>query len=263
MRLTLYVFATFLLAGCTIENEESTLKVDHVNIWVQNPKYGKEKLEEIGFTSIPDSLCKVHAGQGTTGRYFYFLNAYLELIFIHNEEEFQRNVERNRKLDFVERANSPQNGFSPFSVALKMADYDKESIPFETVEYQQEWMGESNRIFAARNSKFNKAEPSLFVVYPEIEYDTFESMEDLSIIPEEYSMWREFYKHKNGAEKISKIRIHSNEVNHKSETVKMLKAIKEIELVEGEAYLMEIYFDDQRKNEVYDMRPEIPLKIYL
>lgn len=263
MRLISCILIVLTLAGCKIDKEESKLKVDHVNIWLENPKLAKEKLEQIGFTSIPDSLCKIHEGQGTTGRYFYFLNSYLEFIFIYDEEEFKKNGKKNNKLDFIERSNSPENGFSPFSIALQMDDYNKDEIPFKTIEYSQGWMGPSNKIYVAENSKIKKGEPSVFVVFPEIEYDVFESMEDLSKIPEEYSMWRAFYKHKNGAEKITKIKIHSRELDGKSETVKILNEIKGVELVEGEEYLMELYFDNHKKNEVYDMRPEIPLKIYL
>lgn len=252
-----------MLAGCKTAEEEAKLGIDHINIWVKNPQIAKEKLEQIGFTGVPDSLCQIHKGQGTSGRYFYFLNGYLELIFVYDEEEFKTNGEKNKELDFMERSNSPENGFLPFSIALKMEDYNKEQIPFEIVEYSQEWMGESNQIYVAKNSKIKKEEPSLFVIYPEIQYDIFDSKDDLSKIPEEYSIWREFYKHKNGAEKISKVKIYTSKLDSTSETIKMLKELKEVELVVGEEYLMELYFDDQKKNEIYDMRPEIPLKIYL
>jgi len=263
MRIIIFILSVLVLIGCDTVNEETKLEVDHINIWLKNPKIAKEKLEQIGFVGIPDSLCKVHKGQGTTGRYFYFLNAYLELIFVYDELEFKMNVEKNNQLDFIERSNSPDNGFLPFSIALKMKNYNKEKIPFEYINYSQDWMGESNEICVAKNSKIKKEEPSLFVIYPEIEFDVFESKKDLSKIPEEYSLWREFYKHKNGAEKISKIKIHTNKLDSKSETVKMLKDLREVELVIGEEYLMELYFDNQKKNEVYDLRPEIPLKIYL
>lgn len=263
MRIILYVLVVLVFTGCKAAKEESKLAIDHVNIWVKNPKIAKEKLEQIGFTGIPDSLSQVHKGQGTTGRYFYFLNSYLEFIFVYDEEEFKANGEKNNELDFIERSKSPENGFLPFSIALKMANYNKKNIPFEIIEYSQDWMGESNEIYVAKNSKIKKGEPSLFIVYPEIEFDVFESKEGLSKIPEEYSMWREFYKHKNGAEKISKIKIYTNELDSKSETVKTLQGLKEVELVLGEEYLMEIYFDHQKKNEIYDMRPEIPLIIYL
>lgn len=263
MRLILCILIPLILNGCTIDKEASGLSVDHVNIWLSNPVEAKEKLEQIGFTSIPDSLSQIHKGQGTTGKYFYFLNGYLEFIYVNNEEEFKLNAEKNDELDFLERANNQKNGYSPYSVALKMEKYNQEKIPFETIGYSQEWMGKKNRIYAAKNSKVKKEEPSVFVVYPEIEYENFENIDSLSRIPEEYSIWREFYKHKNGAEKISKIIIHTNELNDKSETIETLNQLENVKLIKGEEYLMELYFDDNRQNKFYDMRPELPLKIYL
>ncbi|KOY51996.1 hypothetical protein I602_1556 [Polaribacter dokdonensis DSW-5] len=46
-------------------------------------------MTQIGFTSVPDSLSAIHEGQGTTGRYFRFLNSYLELIFVYNQKELE------------------------------------------------------------------------------------------------------------------------------------------------------------------------------
>ena len=57
----------------TVVNSSTELRIDHVNIWVKNPKKAKEKLIEIEFSSVPDSLSEIHKGQGTSGRYFYFL----------------------------------------------------------------------------------------------------------------------------------------------------------------------------------------------
>ena len=257
------ILSIIMLIGCAKEPEASNLKMDHVNIWVKNPKEAKEKLEAIGFTAVPDSLSQVHAGQGTTGRYFYFLNGYLELIYKYDDKEFKTNANINNSLDFVERSESPDNGYLPFGVALKMKNYNKEDLPFKTIEYHQEWMGESNRIYAAKNSKTKKEEPSIFVVYPFIEFDVFESMDSLTNIPDAYSIWRTFYKHKNGAEKISLIKIYSNKLDPESETIKTLSKLKNIEIKEGKEYLMEVFFDHQRQNKTYDLRPELPLKIYL
>ena len=263
MRLFLYWFFLTILIGCGNENESPNLVIDHFNIWVDNPAEGKKKLEEIGFTAVPDSLSQIHKGQGTTGRYFYFLNMYLELIFINDQEEFEANVRKNDQLDFMERSNSADNGFSPFSVALKIAPYQPEEIPFKTIPYAQDWMGEGNTIFVAKNSKLKKTEPSLFFVYPIIEYDVFERKADLSKIPEEYALWRQFYYHKNGAEKVTKIKIHTNQLEEESETVRALQQMENVELIEGKEYLMEVYFDYHQQKKFYDLRPELPLKIYL
>lgn len=268
MRIIVALLILMILNGCQAEKEASqattsNLQVDHVNLWVADPTAGKQKLEALGFTAIPDSLSTVHQGQGTTGRYFYFLNAYLELIFINNQEEFVQNAQKNNQLDFMERANHLENGFAPFSVSLQMKDYDQTKIPFETIAYGQDWMGEEHRIYVAKNAKIKKEEPSIFVIYPSIAYDIFDTKADLSKIPEEYALWRSFYYHKNGAEKISKIKIHTHPWDDQSATIKALQQMELVELVAGENYLMELYFDNQRQGKSYDLRPELPLKIHL
>lgn len=255
------VLTIITLFAC--KNQAPNLATDHINIWVKDPIQAKEKLAEIGFDAVPDSLSTIHTGQGTTGRYFYFLNGYLELIYVYDEKEFIENATTNASLDFIERSKSPENGYLPFSVALQMKDYDKTKIPFKTVAYHQDWMKENDNIYAAENSKTKKEEPSIFVIYPEMEYDKFEHMDSLVNIPEEYAIWRSFYKHRNGAEKISKIKIYTTQVNKDSKTIKCLNAIENVEVKEGMEYLMELYFDEQKQQKTYDLRPEIPLKIYL
>lgn len=278
MNLVNYIILLSLLVGlssCQMEKKihlntpkldvtvTTGLDVDHVNIWVNNPIKAKEKLNDIGFTSVPDSLSQIHEGQGTSGRYFYFLNAYLELIFVHDKKELVKNSQKNKKLDFVERASFKENGASPFSMALKMKDYNTEKIPFEKVRYHQDWMKEDAYIYAASNSKLNLEEPSIFVVYPEIESDSFATMSDLKKIPEEYSFVRDFYNHPNGAQKITRIKITSTDLNEETKTMKAINKIENVTVQKGKEHLMELYFDNQLQKKSFDLRPELPLIIYL
>lgn len=245
------------------KNIVSDLQVDHLNIWVKNPEKAKQKLIDIGFTSIPDSLSKIHTGQGTTGRYFYFLNNYLELIFVYNQNELEQNNIKNKDLDFTERANFEKNGASPFSIALKVKDYNTEKIPFQKIRYHQDWMEGNASIYSAKNSKINLKEPSIFVVYPEIESERFETMSDLKNIPDEYAFARAFYKHPNGAKKITNINITSTDLDIKTETIKAINGIKNITVKSGKEHLMKLYFDNNIQGKTFDLRPELPLIVYL
>ena len=245
------------------ENISTDLQLDHFNIWVKNPKKTKERLNEIGFTSVPDSLSQIHEGQGTAGRYFNFLNGYLELIFVYNQNELEENNEKNKDLDFIERANFEQNGASPFSIALKVKGYNVEKIPFEKVRYHQDWMEENVNIYSAKNSKTHLKEPSIFVVYPEIESERFETLSDLKNIPEEYALWREFYQHPNGAQKITDIIISSSDLNLNTETIKAVNGIENLTIKSGKEHLMELHFDNDIQGKSFDLRPELPLIIYL
>ncbi len=269
MKLAILLCLTLLLTSCTSNEaptgseEVSTLGIDHINVWVKDPIKAKAELERLGFTAVPDSLSQIHHGQGTTGRYFYFLNIYLELIYVYDEVIFQENANSNPALDFIERSNSPENGYLPFGIALKMDNYDKTKIPFATVSYHQDWMGEGNNIYAAQSAKLKKAEPSVFVIYPEIEYEKFENLDSLKRIPDEYSIWRAFYQHENGAEKISKIKIYTDQLDQESSTIKNINTIENVAIKVGKEQLMELYFDDHRQKKTYDLRPTIPLILHL
>ncbi|WP_299626578.1 VOC family protein [uncultured Tenacibaculum sp.] len=245
------------------EVQQNDLTIDHLNIWVKHPQKAKNRLIELGFTAIPDSLSKVHKGQGTAGKYFYFLNGYLEFIYVYDQKELEQNASKNKDLDFIERSNFDNNNALPFSVALQLKDYNTEKIPFEKIQYHQDWMEEDSNIYAAKNSKTNLKEPSIFVVYPVIQYDKFNTLEDLQKIPEEYALWRTFYKHENGAQKITKVIITSSDLDLNSETIKTVNQIEDVTVKNGAEYLMELYFDDNKQGKSFDLRPELPLKIYL
>lgn len=76
------------------DNISSNLQIDHFNIWVNNPEIARESLTELGFNSVPDSLSAVHEGQGTAGKYFNFLNGYLELIFVYDQNKLEENIKK-------------------------------------------------------------------------------------------------------------------------------------------------------------------------
>ncbi|WP_439131886.1 hypothetical protein [Polaribacter sp.] len=260
-------FLVFVFSACDKEKQNqkksSNLQVDHFNIWTESPKLAKEKLINLGFIALPDSLSKVHHGQGTTGRYFYFLNNYLELIYVNDQKEFEENNAKNKNLDFSERANFKNNGASPFGIALKVKDYNTNKIPFKKIAYHQDWMTKNANIYAAKSSKNNLKEPSVFVVYPEIESDQFESLADLQKIPEEYSFYRTLFKHPNGAKKVSQITITSPQLDTSTPTIKALNGIENVLIKKGSEHVMELYFDKNFQKKIFDLRPELPLIIYL
>ncbi|MFK7833725.1 MAG: hypothetical protein AB8B52_10645 [Winogradskyella sp.] len=247
-----------------INEEISTdLQVDHFNIWVQNPKLAKQRLTAIGFTSLPDSLSPIHKGQGTAGRYFYFLNSYLELIFAYDHSQLEQNNTIHKDLDFTKRANFNKNGASPYSIALKMQTYHVDKIPFEKVKYHQEWMNKDENIYAAKNSKTNLKEPSVFVVHPNMQNGTFESITELENFPTDDTSWKPLFKHPNGAQKVTEIIITSSNLNLKTKTIKAVNEIENLTVKNGKEHLMELHFDNDIQGKSFDLRPDLPLIIYL
>jgi hypothetical protein len=245
------------------KNIITDLQIDHFNIWVENPTKAKEQLTNIGFASVPDSLSAIHHGQGTAGRYFNFLNGYLELIFVYDQNELEENNAIHTNLDFTDRANFEQNGASPFSIALNINDYAVDKIPFEKIRYHQDWMGEDASIYSAKNSKTHLNEPSIFVVYPEIKSKTFESFSDLAKTQVDSEVWRQSFRHPNGAKKITNIVITSVDLDVTTATMKAVNGIEDITVKNGASHLMEVYFDNNVQEKSFDLRPELPLIIYI
>jgi len=114
-------------------------------------------------------------------------------------------------------------------------------------------------IYSAKNSKTNLNEPSIFVVYPELESGTFESLTELEKYPSEDASWKAFYKHPNGAEKITDIIITSSDLNINTKTIKAVNGIENLTVKSGKEHVMELHFDNDIQGKSFDLRPELPL----
>ena len=124
-------------------------------------------------------------------------------------------------------------------------------------------MDENASIFSAKNSKTNLKEPSIFVVYPEIESGRYESLKALEKFPSEDDSWKAYFKHPNGAQKITNITITSTDLDLNTETMKAINDIENVTVKNGKAHLMELYFDNNIQKKSFDLRPELPLIIHL
>src|SRR5690606_36062135 len=103
----------------------------------------------------------------------------------------------------------------------------------------------------------------IFVVYPEIESDRFETLADLKKIPDKYALWREFYKHPNGAKKITNIIITSTDLDLTTKTIRAVNGIENLTVKNGTEHLMELFFDNNIQGKSFDLRPELPLIVHL
>ena len=62
---------------------------------------------------------------------------------------------------------------------------------------------------------------------------------------------------------MTKIIITSSDLDLKTETIKAANQIENLTIQNGKKHLMELYFDDNIQNKTFDLRPELPLIIYL
>ncbi|MBI3218686.1 MAG: glyoxalase-like domain protein [Bacteroidetes bacterium] len=89
------------------------MKVDHIFIFTDNHGKVADRLVEFGWV---EGSSRIHAGQGTTNRKFYFENFFLEVLWVHNPEELLSPLTKPTGL--WKRANHQDNNTSPFGLCL-------------------------------------------------------------------------------------------------------------------------------------------------
>lgn len=100
------------------------MSINHIFIFTDTPEKSTKELLSFGFK---EGSNRTHLGQGTKNRKFYFKNFYLELLYVHNEDEIKSDLTSPTKL--FERSQYKTINSSPFGLCL---DYDKkDTLLFE------------------------------------------------------------------------------------------------------------------------------------
>ena len=93
------------------------MNADHIFIFTND--YGKIADELIEF-GLKEGSSRIHNGQGTTNRKFYFDNFFLEILWVHNKTEI--NSELVKPIGLWQRANYQSSDFSPFGLCIVNTD---------------------------------------------------------------------------------------------------------------------------------------------
>ena len=72
--------------------------IDHIFIFSNNNGKEADKLVEFGLT---EGSSRIHPGQGTTNRKFYFENFFLEVLWVIDETEIRSELTSKTKLGNV------------------------------------------------------------------------------------------------------------------------------------------------------------------
>jgi hypothetical protein len=99
-----------------------------------------------------------HPGQGTACRRFFFENAYLELLWVHDAAEAQNPTTLPTRL--YERWSARASGASPFGVVLRSAGSAPTAPPFATWSYAAPYLPAGLGIDVAVGTQLD--EPALF-----------------------------------------------------------------------------------------------------
>lgn len=89
------------------------MNIDHIFIFTDDNGQVADQLLEFG---LSEGSNRVHVGQGTTNRKFYFDNFFLEILWVHNENEIRS--EAIKPIGLWQRADFQMNNFAPFGLCI-------------------------------------------------------------------------------------------------------------------------------------------------
>lgn len=187
---------------------------------------------------------RVHAGQGTANRCFFFHNLMLELLWVHDAGEAQSDLTRPTYL--WQRWSGQAQGTCPFGVCLRpIAGQAPKTLPFPTWDYQPAYFPAGVVIPVATNVAV-LSEPMLFYLPFAKRQDSYSGAKAQPL------------DHAFGWREVTRVSLTLTQPPP-SEELSAIVATKLLELQIGPAYLMELGFDGEFQGQHHDFRPALPL----
>jgi hypothetical protein len=121
------------------------MNIDHIFIFTNDNGIVGQELVDFGLT---EGSSRVHAGQGTTNRKFYFDNFFLEILWVHNEQELKS--EQTKPTGLWQRANFKNNNFSPFGLCIVNSE-ETNTLFKNSYKYQPDYFPEGMGIDIIKN----------------------------------------------------------------------------------------------------------------
>jgi len=239
-----------------IEHPVSKIAVDHLFFLIDTKDTGVlNKLQEAGLTPATKWQTP-HAGQGTTGNFFFFLNTYIELLVITDTAEASNNTQ-----NFGHNINNRvRSGHSRLGIGLRQIPFKKDSIPFATQVYKQKWMGRESLYMATAN--INLQQPLIFLEPPAFANMVVEKLSDLDKYAAANPEMKTYRQHAAGMEKLTVIEIYTTDRKKKWGThLKYLAAFGGITIKEAKTNYTVLVLDAGKQQKQIDLKKEIGLLI--
>lgn len=223
-----------------------TVELDHIFTCCE---VGAPEADQLVAFGLVEGASNVHPGQGTANRRFFFHNAMLELLWVHDEREAHSPSITPARL--WERWRYRFTGYSPFGVCLRPKNARRAlsgrpaALPFATWEWRPPYLPPGTRIDVAAGTA--TSEPLVFAT-------PFGGRPDA--LPEER---RQPIVHPKGVVEVTRLRITLPGAEPISGVVRALHQAGVVSFHTGNDHLAEIEFDHASQGQSADFRPLVPL----
>lgn len=223
------------------------IELDHIFIFTSADAPEAEALIELGLEEGPRNI---HPGQGTSNRRFFFRQNFLELLWVHNEEEVRSAVIAPTRL--WERSQWRQTGYSPFGICVRpsadLLSSGQDRVLPETWGYKPPYLPSGLQIDVAKNEAYPQ-EPMLFQI-------------PFSDSPKKkYPKQTEKGQHPLGVKNITKVILHLPALQPYSAAMKALLTADWLQVESEERFHLTVEFDRCQQCRTRTFAPDLPLTI--
>jgi hypothetical protein len=215
-------------------------EIDHVFVGTE---VGAPETGELIRFGLAEGRSNTHAGQGTASRHFFFRNASLELIWLHDDREACSSATRRTRLS--ERWHGRAGDACPFGLCVRPSD-SSEALPFEAWEYAPSYIRKPWVIHIAANSD-DVGEPMLFCIQGLVRPEAF---------PERYQQPLE---HEGGFREITRLRWLRPDSGPLSPELNAIVGYGLLEIGPGASHALELGFDHEGQGKRASFAPALPI----
>lgn len=206
------------------------MNIDHIFIFTDDNGKVADELVDFGLT---EGSNRIHVGQGTKNRKFYFDNFFLEIIWIHKKNEIISN--KTKPMGLWQRADFKNNNFSPFGLCIVNSE-DTEILFEKAFKYQPDYFSKGMEIDIIKNE--NQTDLPWTFRLPFKEQKKYEN---------------EPTNHKNGISFLTKA-IYEFRVSTESTFLENFKNEKNIQFIKSSRHWLNLIFDNgkQKKKQEFE-----------
>ncbi|VAW92175.1 hypothetical protein MNBD_GAMMA22-2393 [hydrothermal vent metagenome] len=216
-------------------------EIDHIFILVPKNAPQAQLLIDFGLQEGPS---RIHHGQGTANRCFFFNNVMLELLWVYDENEAQNKATIATTLwsRWNQTLNSPQLT-SSFGLCLRPSQTNVTAVPFKAWKYQPDLFPKGMFVYIA-DSVTQLDEPFIFFAPSGKRQDRY--------------IKKNIRNHRNGLKELTSISLHEK----KSVESDAYRALLNNNIISPNSSLntgIELQFDNGNSGNVKDFNPDLPL----
>jgi hypothetical protein len=218
-----------------------SLELDHFFICTA---IGAPEAEDLVRFGLTEGTPNRHPGQGTANRRFFFANAFLELVWVHDPAEAQSAPVRRTGL--WERWLKRAQDASPFGLGFRPAGKGPFQLPFETWDYRPAYLPENLAIQMATNSDEARLPLVFFIAFGRRADQAEPSC-------------RQPFEHPCGLRVVTRLVVAGP---HLDEVPAAQQSSSPVHFRPASEHLLEVGFDGETRGQSHDFRSVLPLVFY-